>query len=172
MMKLKMRTVILLSWRRAMYCLWAPLGQVLIWCCFFVKVFVWDQMLTRAAVLIFMYFFYLDCKDRENVTCENTSSCCECAIRRCWCNNVNTGKFIAWYGYLTVCLVIRKPYAKVWGAAYVTPYQKKMDIEQILLITLSFTPSPHTHTHFHICAIFYTIKFLAGYKRKILTSWT
>ena len=129
--------------------LMGPTGSGLIWCCFFVMVFVWDQMLTRAAVLIFMYFFYLGCKDRENVTCENTSSCCECAIRRCWCNNVNTGKFIAWYGYLTVCLVIRKPYAKVWGAAYVTPYQKKMDIEQILLITLSFTPSPPPHTHTH-----------------------
>lgn len=41
-------------------------------------------------------FFTFDCKDREDITCKNTSSCCECAICHCWCDDVNTGKSLLW----------------------------------------------------------------------------
>ena len=64
--------------------------------------------LVRGGLRGLIYVFLPWLKDREDVTCKNTSSCCECAICRCWCNNVNTGKFIASYGYLPVCLVIRE----------------------------------------------------------------
>lgn len=49
-------------------------------------------------------YSHLGCKDRKDITCKNTSSCCECTICRCWCNFVNTGKFIAWYSSLPVHL--------------------------------------------------------------------
>ena len=123
-------------------------------------------------------YFYLDCKDREDVTCKSTSSCCECAVCRCWCNNVNIGKFIASYGYLPVCLVIRK--LPMYESCLIYTISEKNG--HWTFITNQFvilnTPLPLTHTqlkkkgncllwniYFHIWEIFHSIKLFVVYKR-------
>lgn len=124
-----MRTAILLSWRRVMYYWWVPLAQVrnmnLI---FFFSPYGISVRTTCLQGLQFWFLYSpLGCKDRKDITCKNTSPCCECTICRCWCNNVNTGKFIARYsslpvhlgnkaiGYLFICHCMEAAYAMpVW----------------------------------------------------------
>lgn len=46
-------------------------------------------------ILLYSLWFFALTKDREDVTCKNTSSCRECAVCHCWWYNINTGKCVA-----------------------------------------------------------------------------